>query len=63
MTIEEAKHKAEIARSQYRMGIITRDQAAYMIAPYADAFNIRSKELAEKYKCRHKPFSLAAYLR
>ena len=63
MSIEEARKQAEEARSKYRLGIITREQASKQIAPYADAFNHKSKELAVKYNCRAKAFSLAAYLR
>jgi uncharacterized protein YegL len=63
MSIEEVKRQAEDARRQYRLGIITRDQAAERIAPYAEAFNLKSKELAAKYDCRAKAFSLASYLR
>jgi len=63
MSIEEARRQAEDARTKYRLGVITRDQAVTQIAPYVDAFNRKSRELAGKYNCHPKAFSLAAYLR
>ena len=47
----------------YRLGAITREEAAERIKPYADAFNAKSKEIAKKYHQKPGRFSLAAYLR
>lgn len=57
------KARADCARSLYRMGQISRQEAKKEIAPYAAAFDAKSRELAEKYGQRPKLFSLAAYLR
>lgn len=57
------KDAAEYARMLYRLGAITREEAAERITPYADAFNTKSKEIAKKYGQKPGRFSLAAYLR
>lgn len=61
--IKALKDTAENARMMYRLGAITREEAAERIKPYADAFNAKSKEIAKKYNQRPSRFSLAAYLR
>lgn len=61
--IKALKDTAENARMMYRLGAITREEAARRIQLYADAFNAKSKEIAKKYNQRPGRFSLAAYLR
>lgn len=61
--ITTIKQQAEDARTLYRMGFITREEAAKAIEPYKQAFNAKSKELAKKYRMKPQLFSLAGYLR
>lgn len=57
------KEKAFEAKSLYNRGIITRDEAKKMIAPYAQLFNATAKRLAEKYGRKPQHFCLASFLR
>ena len=61
--IEEMKMRADHARSQYRIGQISRKEAEQEIQPYAEAFNAKSRELAKKYGQRARLFSITSYLR
>ena len=55
--IEEMKDRADLARSLYRGGQISRIEAEEEIRPYAEAFNAKSRELAKKYGQRPRPVS------
>ena len=57
------KEIADRAKMLYNNGIITREEAKEMIAPYAKKFNEASERIAKKYCMKPKRFSLAAYLR
>lgn len=61
--IEELKTRAEGARSLYRAGQITRTEVKEAVAPYEEAFNSKSRELAKKYGQRPRLFSLTSFLR
>lgn len=61
--IKALKDTAEYARMMYRLGAITREEAAERIMPYANAFNAKSKKIAQKYGQKPGRLSLAAYLR
>lgn len=61
--IKELKQKAEIARLQYQLNHITRDEAKEQIMPYIDTINERSKELAKKYNQKPKLVTFVAYIR
>ncbi|MBQ6554473.1 MAG: hypothetical protein IJR45_01020 [Firmicutes bacterium] len=61
--IATLKQQADEAKVLYRLGHITRAEAEKMIAPYKEAFNKKSKEIAAKYNMRPKLFSVAAFLR
>jgi len=54
---------ADLARSLYRGGQISRIEAEEEIRPYAEAFNAKSRELAKKYGQRPRLFSITSYLR
>ena len=60
---EERKDRADLARSLYRGGQISRIEAEEEIRPYAEAFNAKSRELAKKYGQRPRLFSITSYLR
>ena len=62
-TIEQMKMNADHARALYRVGHISRKEAEESIAPYAEAFNSKSRELARKYGQRPRLFSVTSYLR
>lgn len=61
--IQTLREKAECAKIGYMAGEISREEAASLIKPYADAFNEKSKELARKYHLRPQRFSIAAFFR
>lgn len=54
---------AEKTKYLYKTGAISRKEAKEMIRPYEEAFNKKSKELAEKYNVKAKLFSFNAYMR
>lgn len=63
MTIEEIKTTAFEARALYRMGQISRAEAAIRIKPYIDAFNAKAVEIARKYNMRAKKIYFAGFVR
>ena len=63
MTIEKLKLEADSAKAGYKCGLLTKSEAKKAIQPYADAFNAKSRELAEKYNQKPKLFSIASFLK
>lgn len=65
MTTEtkELKMQADEYKALYKMGKITRNEAAEYIMPYINAFNEKSKEIAKKYNMKPKTINFAGYLR
>ena len=61
--IKELKYRAEIARLQYQMNHITRDEAKEQIMPYINVINERSKELAKKYNQKPKLVTFITFFR
>lgn len=57
------REMAERGKMLYNNGLITREEAKEMIAPYAKKFNEASERIAKKYGMKPKFFSIAAYLR
>lgn len=55
--------RAESAKTQYKMGAITREQAITSVTPYIDLVNKRSKELAKEYEVPFRKVSVTGYLR
>lgn len=63
MNIEEIKSTAFEARALYKIGMITRAQAAEKIKPYIEAFNAKATEIARKYNMKAKKISFASFVR
>lgn len=65
MTIEmlNLKEQAEKGKALYKTGQISRNEAVEMVAPYINAFNAKSKEIAKKYNQRAKLISFATFMR
>lgn len=65
MTVEmlNLKEQAEKGRALYRTGQISRNEAVEMVAPYINAFNAKSKEIAKKYGQRPKLINFAGFVR
>lgn len=63
MTIDEIKSAAFEARVLYKIGAISRAEAALKIQPYIDAFNAKATEVAKKYNMRAKKISFAGFVR
>ncbi|MGG1673963.1 hypothetical protein ACIFOE_25720 [Paenibacillus sp. NRS-1783] len=61
--LEKAKQEAKLARDEYLAGLITYKQAEERIAPYKQAYNDFSKELAKKYNQKPQRFRLGDFLR
>lgn len=59
----EIRANAEKARDEYRMGLISLDEAKKMIKPYKEMFDIKSRELAKKYGVKPRYLSYVSYLR
>lgn len=59
----EIRANAEKARAEYRMGLISLDEAKKMIKPYKEMFDIKSRELAKKYGVKPRYLSYVSYLR
>lgn len=57
------KQQAENARTLYRSGAITREEAIKQIKPYMKIFNEVSLEKAKQYHLKPQRFSINAYLR
>lgn len=57
------KQQAEEARTLYRSGAITREEAIKQIKPYMKIFNEVSLEKAKQYHLKPQRFSINAYLR
>lgn len=57
------KAQAEIARDEYRLGIIDRSEAKERIQPFLNAVNDKSVEIAKKYNQKPRKVNLNAYLR
>lgn len=60
---DHALQDALETRVLYRLGKITQEEAKKRIAPYAELFNSKSRELAKKYGQRPKLFSFAGFMR
>lgn len=63
MKIDEIKTAAFEARALYKIGAISRAEAALQIKPYIDAFNAKAVEVAKKYNLRAKKISFAGFVR
>ena len=63
MDIRALEATARKARAMYNAGTISREEARKMIEPYAEAFNAKSREIAEKYNMRPQKFSFSSFLR
>lgn len=65
MTVElmQLKEQAEKGKALYRTGQISRNEAVEMVAPYINAFNAKSKEIAKKYNQRPKLINFAGFVR
>lgn len=65
MTVEmlNLKEQAEKGKALYRSGQISRNEAVEMVAPYINAFNAKSREIAKKYGQRAKTISFAQFVR
>lgn len=61
--VKVLKENAEKARSLYRMGAITREEAKKDIKPYVDAVNNKSKEIAKKYNQRPRLIDIYGFMR
>lgn len=59
MTINDANE----IRYLYRTNQITREEAKERIKPFEEYFNVKSKEIAKKYKQRPKLFSFSSFMR
>ena len=57
------KEKAETARINYRIGLISREEAKFDILPYLSILNSKSKEIARKYNQKHRDVSFTEYVR
>lgn len=57
------KEKAETARINYRIGLISREEANLDILPYLNILNSKSKEIAKKYNQKHRDVSFTEYVR
>lgn len=55
--------QANIARSDFKQGRITREQCTRLIAPYAELYNAKAKEIGKEFGMRPKLFSMTSYLR
>lgn len=51
------------ARIQYRIGVMSKDEAMEFMAGYIEEFNAKSREIAAKYGQRPRLFSFAAFVR
>ncbi len=63
MDVKELKMKADMAKANLRLGIITYEEAKEAIQPYIKAFNKKSKEIAKKYNQRPRTITAASFLR
>jgi hypothetical protein len=65
MTTEmlQLKERAEKARTLYRLGHITREEAVKECTPYLNEFNRKAVEIAKKYKQRPKKITFASFIR
>lgn len=61
--MEYLKRTAFDGRSQYKAGIITREEAKELIMPYIKEFNKKATEIAKKYNMRAKKISFAQFVR
>lgn len=61
--IIKLKTIAEIAKSDFMLDVITLEQAKEKIMPYIDVTNIKSKEIAKKYKQRYRGISFTGFMR
>lgn len=59
----ELYEQANKARNDFRMGRITREECTRLIAPYAELYNKRAKEIAKEFGMKARMFSMTAYLR
>ncbi len=63
MTFEDIRFAAFEARAMYKAGLIDRATAKEKIAPYVDAFNLKTVEIAKKYNMKPKKISFAGFVR
>lgn len=63
MTLDEIKTAAFEARALYKIGAISRTEAASRIKPYIEMFNSKAIEIARKYNLRAKKLSFASFVR
>ena len=63
MELDEIKSAAFEARALYRIGAISRAEAAAKIQPYIKAFNDKAGEVAKKYNLRAKKITFAGFVR
>lgn len=61
--VRELMIRANEARSQYQLGLITREEAKSVINVYLDKVNEKSKELAKKYNQKPKLVSFNSFVR
>lgn len=57
------KDKAEKGRQLYRSGLIKQSEAKKMVAPYLDAVNKKSVELAKKFGLKPRKVQFRSYVR
>lgn len=57
------KEKAEQGRQLYRSGMIEQSEAKKMVAPYLDAVNKKSVELAKKFGMKPRKVQFRSYVR
>lgn len=57
------KLKADEAKAKLFLGVIDYEEAKKEAAPYIEAFNNKSKEIAKKYNQRPKMLNVAGFFR
>ncbi len=61
--VEKAMNEAHHARTLFRVGVISHEQAKAKIQPYLNLVNEGGKKLAKKFKNNFKPVTLTGFLR
>ncbi|MDR2833841.1 MAG: hypothetical protein LBV67_09005 [Streptococcaceae bacterium] len=59
----ELKQQAEQARTLYRIGKLSRNEAKEQIEPYVTAVNKKSVEIAKKYNQKPRLVSVIGFMR
>lgn len=59
----DLKERAEIAKYEFKIGLIDYDRCKELIMPYINLANEKSKELAKKYNQKTKKITFTAYIR